>query len=405
MKDPLEEASVDVTRRGAATLLLAIVVGLIALFVFSPGARIPLAIVFGFIVLIVLHEAGHYWAAKKSGMKVTEFFVGFGPRLWSFRRGETEYGVKAVPAGGYVRIIGMNNLEEVDPADEPRTYRQARYRNRMVTILAGVTVNILIALLLFGVVLVGKGTPEPSTTVDRVTLDSAAHVAGLQSGDEIVGIGGARVDGWEDLKSTIEANPNETLELTVERGRKVVTIDATIGERDGVGFLGVAPTEVFERVGVLEAIPQSFVQLKDVTVGTVDSITSWFSPDGVQRYTRNFTSDAPDAGSREDLERPRSVVGIVDVGSDIIDNDIWRLLFLLGGISLILALFNLLPLLPFDGGHAVVIVYEWAASKIKGRKVEADYKKLMPVAAIVLAIILTFSLSVMFLDVRQAIGQ
>ncbi|MSW28541.1 MAG: peptidase M50, partial [Actinobacteria bacterium] len=106
-----------------------------------------IAIAIGLIFTIMLHEAGHLIAAKRGGMKATEFFVGFGPRLWSFRRGETEYGIKAIPAGGYVRVIGMTNLEEVEPEDEARTYRSAPYKRKMVMILAGVTVNLLLAYL------------------------------------------------------------------------------------------------------------------------------------------------------------------------------------------------------------------------------------------------------------------
>jgi fatty acid desaturase len=110
MKDPLEETTVDMSRGVATQLLVLFIAGLIALVILSPGSRIPLAIVLGIVIMVMLHEAGHYIVAKRAGMKVTEFFLGFGPRLWSFRRGETEYGVKALPLGGYVRIIGMSNL-------------------------------------------------------------------------------------------------------------------------------------------------------------------------------------------------------------------------------------------------------------------------------------------------------
>ena len=158
---------------------MAFVAALVGLAVFVPGSRIPLAIIVGIVLMVMLHEAGHYITAKRAGMKVTEFFLGFGPRLWSFRRGETEYGVKALPLGGYVRIIGMSSLEEVDPEDEPRTYRQGRYRDRMKVVLAGVTVNLLIAFLLFFVVIAGRGVAEgPSTTVSSVVAGSAAAQAG-----------------------------------------------------------------------------------------------------------------------------------------------------------------------------------------------------------------------------------
>jgi RIP metalloprotease RseP len=166
VKDPLEESSAEVTRRGAGVSLLILLAGLILLAIVRPSAIGTLAIIFGIVALIMAHEAGHYFTAKRAGMKVTEFFLGFGPRVWSFRRGETEYGVKAIPAGGYVRIVGMTNLEEVDPDDEPRTYRQAKFSKRLTVVVAGVSVNIVLAyFLLFGAV-AGQGVPKLTTKID-----------------------------------------------------------------------------------------------------------------------------------------------------------------------------------------------------------------------------------------------
>src|SRR5436190_4891279 len=119
-----------------------------------------LLVVVSIVVMIVLHELGHYIAAKKSGMKVTEFFLGFGPKLWSYRRGETEYGVKAIPAGAYVRIIGMNNLEEVPPEDEARTYRQQSYPKRLLVVSAGSGMHFLLALLCLYMLLTVTGAPS-----------------------------------------------------------------------------------------------------------------------------------------------------------------------------------------------------------------------------------------------------
>jgi len=205
MKDPLEDTSVDMSRGMATRFLVLFVAALVALAIFVPGSRIPLAIIVGIVIMVMLHEAGHYIMAKRAGMKVTEFFLGFGPRLWSFRRGETEYGVKALPLGGYVRILGMSNLEDVDPEDEPRTYRQGRYRDRMKVVLAGVTVNLIIAFLLFFVVIAGRGVAEPSTTVSAVVAGSAAQAARLQPGDRVEAIDGQPVNNWNDLKRAIEA--------------------------------------------------------------------------------------------------------------------------------------------------------------------------------------------------------
>jgi membrane-associated protease RseP (regulator of RpoE activity) len=406
VKDPFEDTGVDVTRRGATATLLVVLVGLAVLFVARPSARYTMAIIVGIVAMVVLHEAGHYLVAKRAGMKVTEFFVGFGPRLWSFRRGETEYGVKAVLLGGYVRVIGMTNLEEVDPADEPRTFRRASYRDRLALTVAGVTVNILLALLLFFVVIAGQGRLPvgPNTTVSAVVAHSAASSAGIRGGDRIVAVDGAPTKDWNALKRAIEAHGGVSTTFTVDRGHQLVTLRATPGRQAGKGFLGVGPGEQYRAVGVLGAVPESFRSVGDLTVGTAKAVGRLVSPSGVARYSKNFTTSTPATSGSAANDRPVSIIGIVDQGSRLVNGNVWALLWLLGGISLILALFNLLPVLPFDGGHAAVVVYEWAASKVRRREVRVDFRKLMPVTAVVLVALLTLSLSAAFLDVRQAFG-
>ncbi len=406
MKDPLEEASADVDRRGATYILLAFIVGLVVLAIFQPSSRDVLALIVGIIAMIMLHEAGHFIAARRAGMKASEFFVGFGPRLWSFRRGETEFGVKAIPAGGYVRILGMSNLEEVDPADEPRAYRNGSTKNRLVVVMAGVTVNAILAFFLFFIVIAGQGrvAEGPSTTISQVTKDSAAATAGLRDGDTITAVDGRVIKDWDQLVRAFESLGGATAIFTVQRGRSVVELEATPQTRKGKGFLGISPTTAFRDVGVLAAVPETFRAMGDITVGTAEGLGRLFSPSGVAEYSKNFTGNAPKAGTPAADARPRSLVGIIDQGSSIIDGNIWALLWLLGGISLILALFNTIPLLPFDGGHAAVVVYEWVASKVMRRNVRVDYRKLMPVVAVVLIVFLTLGLSAMFLDIREAVG-
>ena len=400
MKDPLEDVQLSETR-GGSFVVLGVIVALVALlFVVNPWVA---AIIVGLIVMVMLHEAGHLIAARKTGMKATEYFLGFGPRLWSFRRGETEYGVKAIPAGGYVRIIGMTNMEEVPPEDEPRTYRVSSTGRRLTVVLAGVTVNILLAWLLFTVAIAGRGylLEGPSTSVRQVVSGSAAAEAGVKAGDRFVSVDQTPVDSWDELKAAIEANGGEETTFVVIRDGERVTLTATPEERGGQGFLGVAPGDKVRDITILGAIPEGFRSIGDVTTGTVNGIARVFSPSGVQEYSKNFTSNAPKAGSEADLNRPRSVVGIVDEGSSLVNGDFWGLLWLLGAVSLALALFNLIPLPPFDGGHAAVVVYEAIASKVRGRTVRADWRKLMPVTAVVLAIFVTFGLSAMLLDIRD----
>ncbi|HEV8208019.1 MAG TPA: M50 family metallopeptidase [Acidimicrobiia bacterium] len=408
MKDPLEEAGSDVTRRGAGVSLLLVLLGLILLAVLRPSTIDTLAIIFGIVALIMLHEAGHYFTAKRAGMKVTEFFLGFGPRVWSFRRGETEYGVKAIPAGGYVRIVGMSNLEDVDPDEEPRTFRHGTFGNRLTVILAGVSVNLILAFLLIYVALIGRGLPDTlEANVSRVVPDSPAAAAGIRDGDRIIAIDGQRLDVDRDIAEALSDRVGQPTTIVVKRGGGTVTLTAVPKERsssDKSGIIGVSvgqSVSSYRSFNPIEAVPESFSTIGQITRDTGAGIGRLFSPDGIERYSKNFTGDAPKQGSPASNERPRSIIGIVDIGGDLVGGNVWSLLFLLGAINLIVALFNLIPLLPFDGGHAAVVIYEQAASKIRGREVRVDFRKLVPVTALVLVVFLTLGLSAMFLDIRQ----
>jgi membrane-associated protease RseP (regulator of RpoE activity) len=408
VKDPLEEAGSDVTRRGAGVSLLLVLLGLILLAVLRPSTIDTLAIIFGIVALIMLHEAGHYFTAKRAGMKVTEFFLGFGPRVWSFRRGETEYGVKAIPAGGYVRIVGMSNLEDVDPDEEPRTFRHGTFGNRLTVILAGVSVNLILAFLLIYVALIGRGLPDTlEANVSRVVPDSPAAAAGIRDGDRIIAIDGQRLDVDRDIAQALRDRVGQPTTIVAKRGGGTVTVTAVPQERsssDKSGIIGVSvgqSVSSYRSFNPIEAVPESFTTIGQITRDTGAGIGRLFSPAGIERYSKNFTGDAPKQGSPASNERPRSIIGIVDIGGDLVGGNVWSLLFLLGAINLIVALFNLLPLLPFDGGHAAVVIYEQAASKVRGREVRVDFRKLVPVTALVLVVFLTLGLSAMFLDIRQ----
>jgi membrane-associated protease RseP (regulator of RpoE activity) len=408
VKDPLEEAGSDVTRRGAGVSLLLVLLGLILLAVLRPSTIDTLAIIFGIVALIMLHEAGHYFTAKRAGMKVTEFFLGFGPRVWSFRRGETEYGVKAIPAGGYVRIVGMSNLEDVDPDEELRTFRHGTFGNRLTVILAGVSVNLVLAFMLIYVALIGRGLPDTlQADVSRVLPDSPAAEAGIRDGDRIISIDGQRLDVDRDIGEALRDRVGQPTTIVVERDGGTATVTAVPKERsssDKSGIIGVSvgqSVSSYRSFNPIEAVPESFSTIGQMTRDTGAGIGRLFSPDGIERYSKNFTGDAPKQGSPASDERPRSIIGIVDIGGDLVGGNVWSLLFLLGAINLIVALFNLIPLLPFDGGHAAVVIYEQAASKIRGREVRADFRKLVPVTALVLVVFLTLGLSAMFLDIRQ----
>jgi RIP metalloprotease RseP len=215
---------------GSGLRLVALVVGVVALgLIFGWSV---LAIVFAIAVSIFLHEMGHFLVAKWAGMKVTEYFIGFGPRIWSFRRGETEYGLKVIPAGAYVRIIGMHNLEQVDPADEARTYRAQPYRKRLPVVLAGPFANFLIAIVLLFAIFLGWGKPNPdSWTVDRVVAGSAAAQAGLEPGDRIVSFDGRPVGDFDDLSARIQPAAGREVDITYVRDGVEQTASVVLGWR------------------------------------------------------------------------------------------------------------------------------------------------------------------------------
>jgi len=210
--------------------LVALAIGIAALGLLT-GISV-LAIVFAIAISIFLHELGHFLVAKRAGMMVTEFFIGFGPRIWSFRRGETEYGIKVIPAGAYVRIIGMHNLEQVDPADEGRTYRAQPYRKRLPVVLAGPFANFAIALVLLFVLFVGWGTPNTDRwTVDRVLAGTAAAEAGLQAGDRIISFDGQSVGDFAGLSEMIQPAAGRPVEIVYERDGQELTATTVLSWR------------------------------------------------------------------------------------------------------------------------------------------------------------------------------
>ena len=397
MKDPLEDAPPVETRKAVTGIGLT-VLALILLIVLRPSLIVTVGIIVGLVLTIMLHEWGHYIAAKKSGMKVTEFFLGFGPRVWSFRKGETEYGIKAIPAGGYVRIIGMTNLEEVDPADEARTYRQATVGKRLITVLAGIIVNLCLALVMVYALLVFHGPERVSTVVDQVSKGSPAAAAGIKASDRIVSIDGKKITTWEQVGAAVHPNAGRELRIVVRRDGELVTLHATPKLIDGAARVGISATIVNDPVGPFAAVPKSFTVMGDGVSKTVDALGKVFSASGLERYGNNITNDK---GGFSNEQRPRSVVGIVADGGDIVGGDWWVFLGLLASINVFVALFNLLPLPPLDGGHAAVAAYEGIASKISRRRVRVDYQKLLPVAAVVVVVILMFGLSTIYLDLRS----
>jgi len=351
-------------------------------------------------VFVLIHEAGHFLAARATGMKATEFFLGFGPRIWSFRRGETEFGVKAIPLGGYVRIAGMNDREWVHPDDIHRTYREQVFWKKSVVVLSGVTLNMLMAfLLLFGLFWV-SGSFEFTTTVGRVSpetsegIASPAAEAGLRDGDTLVAIDGVVVDGWDHAVSVIMARPGKLVTIDVLREGNPKSIEVTLGSvhpstGEATGFLGVSPSTRRIPVGPVRAASLAAGAEWSILTGTLEALARIVRPESLAELGgvlagRNEVSDAI---------RPVSPIGLVQIGTQVARVGIGNVVFLLAVVNVTLAIFNSLPLYPLDGGHFAVALYE----KVTRRRVDA--RRLIPVAVTVVMLMVFLGLVAVVLDI------
>jgi membrane-associated protease RseP (regulator of RpoE activity) len=406
VRDPLETIEIDARR--TITYFVLAVAAAVVLAVAKPNLFGTIAVILAFFVMIMLHELGHFVMAKRAGMKVTEFFVGFGPRVWSVRKGETEYGIKAFPLGGYCRIIGMTNLEEVDPEDEPRAYRSKPFLPKLGVALAGSTMHFLIAFVLIFIVLVGSGDwfsdPHVSTVVHSVEGPSAK--ADMHPGDKVVAVAGHAVHTWDDAVKVIQARPGDVVPIVVDRLAQNVTLSVHLAshrpdETARLGYAGISPTATIVRPGILKSV--ALTPLREVELGrsSVAALGHIFSPSGVHTYFENFSQSPPKAAQQG---RPVSVVGFGRLASQAVAAGWVQTLLLLILINVFVGIFNLVPLLPFDGGHAAIAIYEWIASAVRKRRVQVDVAKLMPVTFLVLAVLAFLFLSTLFLDVRSPIA-
>jgi len=395
--------------------LWAAITGLAVLSVVA-GFWKTLLVIVALFVMVMLHELGHFVMARRAGMKATEFFVGFGPRLWSIRRGETEYGVKAIPLGGYVKIIGMTNLEEVPADDEARAYRQKPFWGRFGVAVAGSTVHMIIAFaLLFALnVAVGNGLHSRQLPIiDKISGIEGRSVpaadAGLQVGDEIKSLDGGPVVGFEDFRSYVRNRPNTAIKVDYERDGRLATTTLTPIERatapaDGgpeepMGFVGITARSEDPTVSPVQAIGRSATDFGTLFKGTVGALGKLLSFQGIQSYANQVQGkDVPEA---DQGNRFLSPVGVYRVAGAAADQGIGPVLLLLVLINIFVGIFNMLPLLPFDGGHVSIAVYEAIRSRIKGRRHFADVGKLMPVAYVTIALLAVISISSLYIDIAR----
>ena len=421
-----------------------------------------LAVITAIGVSIALHEVGHLVPAKKFGVRVSDYAVGFGPSLWSKRIGETLYAIRAIPVGGYIRMIGMypparkpvgagrlaqmaedaraESLAEVLESDKGRTFYELPVHKRVVIMLGGPTMNLVLAFVFFGAALVGIGVNSPSLTVQTVTPcyvseanpsgaqdggvckdgTSAAAQAGLQPGDVITKINNESIADWTDLGSTLETfGRGGNGSVTFERDGQSITEQVTYqsltldrydesgnptGEQYQRSFLGVIT--VWDREHLSPTmVPQI---MWNMTTMSTKAIVQF--PQKVWELAKTLVN-----GGERDPNGPVSVVGATRIGGEIAASEwnnadkIFSLLMLAGSLNLFLFLFNLLPLLPLDGGHVAGAVWEVgrdAVNRVRGRSKggPADIAKLLPLTYAVSVLLIVVGAVVIWADIVKPIS-
>jgi membrane-associated protease RseP (regulator of RpoE activity) len=433
-----------------------------------------LFVALGISASIALHEVGHLIPAKRFGVKVTQYMVGFGPTIWSRRRGETEYGLKAVPLGGYIRMIGMfppkpgadpsvlrgsstgrfsqlmdqartDSMEQVKPGDEDRVFYKLSAPRKLVVMLGGPTMNLVIAVVLLGGIFTLFGVGEYTTRVSSVSQcvqtvpatgtapaacspsdpQAPANVAGIRPGDRIISLAGQPVSSWDGVKNVVRPNGGRRIDVVLERDGKRLTLAATpilnavprvdangalvVGAdgkavTDRVGFMGFSPSAEVVRQPVL-AVPALIGNQIAGTASVVFRI-----PEKMVGIAQAAFGD----GAR-DPNGPMSVVGVGRVAGEVADGQLTGLagdgmskfvllLSLIASLNLALFVFNMIPLLPLDGGHAAGALWEGLkrqVARLRGRPNPGyvDVAKALPVAYGVSIALIGMSVLLIYADV------
>jgi membrane-associated protease RseP (regulator of RpoE activity) len=427
------------------------------LLIYTGGAIVFFALV---MASIALHEIGHLVPGKLFNVKTTEYFVGFGRKLWSRRRGETEYGIKAVPVGGYVRLVGMfppakdrpdqiraystgpfralaDNARAAEwstirPADQGRLFYQKPFWQKLIIMASGPAMNILLAFVILLGVAASYGVYRSQLTISKVQEcivvanapdktcagkpPTPAALSGIQPGDKVVAFNGIAVSSWDDVSTLIRANLDHPAVVTVERSgqrldlKPVNTVITGVpdrydpSKRIAAGFFGVEPEVIRERGGPIAVVGDMWQMTKQTLVALA------YFPAKVFYTAYNLVTGKP-----RDIYGPMSIVGASRAAGEIASTDqidaaakVASLFTVLGAVNLFVALFNFVPLLPLDGGHVAAAFYEAlrrAFARIRGRPDPGpvDTARLLPVAYVVGGVILISGAVLILADIIDPI--
>jgi len=370
-----------------------------------------LAFAVALLLSVMIHEFGHYLTAKRFGMKVTEFFLGFGTRLWSFTKGETEFGIKAIPAGGYCRIEGMTPRDEMPAGEENRAFFTASSGKKLIVLGAGSFAHFLIGFILIFAIFAGVGVNALLSDIAKVSPNSAAEAAGFQKGDTILKVNGKKVGDWFVDSRAIAQSDGKEMTFVVERAGQEITILATPRYDNAAKryLLGIVTTIGTKRESFIPAITES---ARATAFLMRESVKSLFTlPTKVPQLIRQTFGD--------EKRDPNGLVGVVGaarvsgeaVSSNKLNNTerLGTFLLLVASLNIFVGLFNLLPILPLDGGHmAVAIADEIRAffARLRGRPRPAgiDVNVLTPITIGVFAVLAVLTVVLLIADIFNPIS-
>ena len=386
-----------------------------------------IAFVVALLLSVMIHEAGHYLTAKRFGMKVTEFFVGFGQKIWSTQRGETEFGVKAIPAGGYCRIAGMTPREELSEADADRAFVKAGVTQRLIVLGAGSFLHFVIGFVLLLTLFSAIGITSLTNQVERVSdcipqtatevcssksTPSPAKNAGILAGDQIISINGVEYTEWAQAVRVIRQSAGKQLDITVNRNGGLIDILVTPAFRDldgeKIGVIGV-----INKVGTVTYAPiPAVIKAGSFTFEILqNSLTALISlpskiPDLINQTFGN---------EERDPEGLVGVVGVARVSGETAETKaltgrekIATFVLIIASLNLFVGMFNLLPLLPLDGGHMAVAIADGVRNtraKAKGLAKPApfDVERLTPITMVVFILMASLSLLLLTADILNPV--
>jgi len=366
------------------------------------------AFVVALLFSVMVHEFGHYITARKYGMWVSEFFVGFGKRIWSVQRGETEFGVKAIPAGGYCKIEGMSPSDELPEGQADRAFYKASSAKKLVVLGAGSFLHFVLGFVLLFSLFAGIGTNQVLPVINEVVPNSAAQAAGILPGDEVLSINGKQVTEWYKDVEVIRESKGSELTLVLSRNGEeiVVTAAARLTDIDGTKryVLGIVNDVGLKRSGL-------FVSLKNSATVTQGFLTESVKSLGKLPEKIPALWGATVRGEERDANGLVGVVGVARVSGEAVGSDkltpmerLATFVLIVASLNIFVGVFNLLPILPLDGGHMAVAIADsirafFARLRGRPRPAPIDVTVLTPITMVVFVVLATLTLLLLVADV------